>query len=284
MIDYTKKALLIFSALLTINGCNHQISKNIQNSYNIKYNFKKEIVITEKVGINDNDFILEKTQKNELKGLEDIIELNKTSPFEENWTYLPEKETWYETGVLRETIKSNNGSYIASISTPTEYLENILAKNSKISEVIEYHNHPTTKNIINSNKVNTISTEEMIKRFKNDYYGDDYKNTNKILDDAFDRKTIPGAKPSIADIRTMVIHTLAIGKEKKLISKISSETGVTSYVLTEKGYKKFKSISTPKEYFYGNVTIIKENGYLLIKDDFLIIEYKSFDKVFNKNN
>ncbi len=85
------------------------------------------------------------TYKNEKDGINDILGLIYSSPYEENWTYLPDKKKWIEIGINEESNIHEKG-YERYSELDMGFLSQIMEDNKEIKI---YHMHPNPERFRN---------------------------------------------------------------------------------------------------------------------------------------
>lgn len=243
--------------------------------YTIWPNQKKEI-FSKNLQLNDNDKICFVVDKNEKSGIEDMKCIIDSSAYEEIWIYLPEIERWYELGVNR-SLYENNGVYKSGSRFDEWFLKKVFEKNRGIEEVVFYHNHPTDENIkkelgIDSLYMSQIDTAEMKKQWAL-YVSKikDYKDVVKI----FYKSGFGDGLPSIPDLESMIKFSLEL-PEYKIKNKLCSKKGITEYFLTEEGLQSCAS-GEYSNYLFENPAYFVSDDSLLIKNDYININFKTFE-------
>ncbi|MFA6088515.1 MAG: hypothetical protein WC755_01500 [Candidatus Woesearchaeota archaeon] len=186
--------------------------------------------------LNDKDYVMQITHKTEEEGVKDIRQLNKKTPFEELWLFLPEKNIWYEVGVRRQVNIGSSG-----INDPGYYIyEGIIRKNPDVTKCVFYHNHPSYLNIVNNFSIDKIlsdknTPEEKINSLRkfSSYHYRFHSEYHSITPSSLDGDL--GSSLLITSIFKLFNSKL------KVTYKIVSDFGVTEYTPTEEALICFKS-------------------------------------------
>ena len=180
----------------------------------------------------DNSFV-SVVDKDEVQGIENLLELIIAAPAEEIYAYLPAEHKFIELG-LATTIPHKEGNQIKEGCYFNEELVRIIAQ--QYHHVHYYHIHRTAQAVLGNRRMSIgaedTPAEKKRKRDKRDFRQRYVYSPQENL-------------PSIADILSMsnlLVDHNSQNPESKALFRICTQYGVVEYSLTPQGLELFKQL------------------------------------------